>query len=91
MWHILSVFSSSKCILFQNSNIFGSCIIKILYTGCAKIKKNNSGAERLNVGLLVTNNCGSCVGVNTWRGTVTALIYSVFTSSVLFTRIFSVV
>ena len=32
-------FSSSECNLFQNSNVFGSCIIKILYTGCAKIKK----------------------------------------------------
>ena len=36
---ILSVFFSSKCSLFHNSNIFGSCIIHILYTGCAKIKK----------------------------------------------------
>jgi len=33
--------------LFQKSNVFGSCIIHILYTGCAKIKKNNSGAKRL--------------------------------------------
>ena len=32
-------FVSSKCSLFQNSNLFGSCIIHILYTGCAKIKK----------------------------------------------------
>jgi len=41
-------FSSSKCILFHNSNVFRSCIIHILYTGCAKIKKkNNSGAKRL--------------------------------------------
>ena len=32
-------FSSSKCSLFHNSNVFGSCIIHILYTGCAKIKK----------------------------------------------------
>jgi hypothetical protein len=40
-------FSSSKCSLFHNSNIFGSCIIHILYTGCAKIKKNNSGTKRL--------------------------------------------
>ena len=39
-------FSSSKCNLFHNSNVFGSCIIHILYTGCAKIKKkNNSGAK----------------------------------------------
>ena len=29
--------------------MFGSCIIHILYTGCAKIKKNNSDAKRLNV------------------------------------------
>ena len=39
--------SSSKCSLFDNSNVFGSCIIHILYTGCAKIKKNNSGEKRL--------------------------------------------
>ena len=32
-------FFSSKCSLFHNSNIFGSCFIHILYTGCAKIKK----------------------------------------------------
>ena len=31
-------FFSSKCSLFYNSNVFGSCIIHILYTGCAKIK-----------------------------------------------------
>ena len=36
---IYSVFSSSKCSLFQKSNIFGSCIIHILYTRCAQIKK----------------------------------------------------
>ena len=34
-------FFSSKCNLFHNSNVFGSCIIHILYTGCAKIKKKN--------------------------------------------------
>ena len=32
------LFFSSKCRLFHNSNVFGSCIIHILYTGCAKIK-----------------------------------------------------
>jgi len=32
-------FLSSKWSLFHNSNVFGSCIINILYTGCAKIKK----------------------------------------------------
>jgi hypothetical protein len=33
----LSVFSSSKCLLFHNATFFGSCIIRILNTGCAKI------------------------------------------------------
>ena len=32
-------FFSSKCSLFHNANLFGSCIIHILYTQCAKIKK----------------------------------------------------
>ena len=32
-------FSSSKCSLFHNSNVFGSCIIHILYTGVLKFKK----------------------------------------------------
>jgi len=36
-----------KMHLFHNSDVFVSCIIHILYTGCAKIKKNNSGAKRL--------------------------------------------
>ena len=40
-------FFSSKCSLFHNANLFGSCIIHILYTGCAKIKKKNSGAKGL--------------------------------------------
>jgi hypothetical protein len=29
----------------HNSNLFVSCINHILYTGCAKIKQNNSGAK----------------------------------------------
>ena len=42
------MFFPSKCSLFHNSNVFGSCIIHILYTGCAKIKKkNNSGTKKL--------------------------------------------
>jgi hypothetical protein len=32
-------FFSSKCRLFHNANLFGSCIIHILYTECAEIKK----------------------------------------------------
>ena len=45
---LYSVFFSSKCSLFHTANFFGSCIIHILYTGCAKIKKNNSGAKGLS-------------------------------------------
>ena len=41
------LFFPSKCSLFHNSNVFGSCIIHILYTGCAKLKKNNSGSKKL--------------------------------------------
>ena len=41
-------FFSSKCSLFHNANLFGSCIIHVLYIECAKIKKkNNSGAKEL--------------------------------------------
>ena len=32
-------FRFSKCSLFHYANLFGSCIIHILYTGCAEIKK----------------------------------------------------
>jgi len=35
----MSVLFSSIYILIHNSNVFGSCIIHILYTECAKIKK----------------------------------------------------
>jgi len=35
--YTLCFFFSSKCSLFHNYNIFGSCFIDILYTGCAKI------------------------------------------------------
>ena len=48
MVYTLRFFLSLKCSLFHNSNLFGCCIIHILYTECAKIKKNNSGAKRLN-------------------------------------------
>jgi len=47
MVYTLRFFFSTKCSLFHNSNVFGSCFIHILYTGCAKIKKNNSGPKSL--------------------------------------------
>ena len=37
-------FSSSKCRLFHNATFYGSCIIHISNTECAKIKKKISGA-----------------------------------------------
>jgi hypothetical protein len=46
MLHIPRFFSS-KCRLFHNATFFDSCIIHILHTGCAKIKKK-SGAKRLS-------------------------------------------
>jgi len=58
------LYSSSKCSLFHNSNVFRSCVIQILYTGCAKIKKNNSGAKRLRWrdGRALSGICGSAGG-----------------------------
>ena len=48
-------FSSLKCSLFHNANLFGSCIIHILYTVCAKIKKNNSGVKGFLISVLDSN------------------------------------
>jgi hypothetical protein len=50
------LFFSSKYSLFHNSNEFGSHIIHILYTGCAKIKKiyiysTNIGTEYFKHGI----------------------------------------
>ena len=49
MVYTLPVFFFAKCSLFPNSNAFGYCIIHILFTVCAKIKKKYSGAKRLNM------------------------------------------
>ena len=37
MLHTLRFFFYSKCRLFHNATFFGSCVIHILYTVCAKI------------------------------------------------------
>ena len=42
-------FSSSKCSLFHKSNVFGSCVIHILYTGCAKIKKKQFRRQKVKL------------------------------------------
>ena len=34
-------FPLQNAVCFMSLNVFGSCIIHILYTGCAKIKKKN--------------------------------------------------
>jgi len=47
MLYTLRFFFSSKCSLFHNANFLGSCIIHILYTVCAEIKKNNSHTKGL--------------------------------------------
>ena len=63
---MLSVFSSSKLSLFHNSNLFGSCIIHILYTGCAKIKtiipapKANSSAVDICLAKAGGRKCSRC-------------------------------
>ena len=63
MWSILSVFFSSKCSFFHSANLFGSCIIHILYIGVLKLKKNNnSGAKGLSA---VTEKSGSLLA---WQG-----------------------
>ena len=33
------IFPLQNAVFFHNSNTFGSCIIHVLYTGCAKIKR----------------------------------------------------
>ena len=55
-------FFSSKCSLFHNANLFSSCIIHILYTGYAKIEKNNSGAKGLKMEFLYE--IGGCWSLN---------------------------
>jgi hypothetical protein len=40
-WYVLSFFFSSKCSSFHNSNVFGSCIIHILY----KVKGRDSSVS----------------------------------------------
>jgi hypothetical protein len=48
--YTLRVFSSKMQFLY-NSKVFGFCIIHILYTGCTKIKKTNSGAKKVKHGI----------------------------------------
>ena len=80
MVYNLRVFFSSKCSLFHNSNVFDSCIIHILYTGRAKIKKkNNSGAKRLNDILLLSVDTPQHFNFNGNKIILTYLIPVLFT------------
>ena len=63
-------FLSSKCNLFHNANLFGSCIIHILHTGCAEIKKNNSGAKGLTPRCIGTIRSWTLSQINYAMGTV---------------------
>jgi hypothetical protein len=60
-------FSSSKCRLFRNATFFGVCIIHILYTGCAKIKKENSGAKGLTSSQLFNQIQGHAIKIDSLR------------------------
>ena len=35
--------------MFHNSNVFGSCIVHILYTECAKFKKNQFRRQKVKL------------------------------------------
>ena len=55
---IYSLFlSSSKCSLFHNSNIFGSCIIHILYIGCVINPLMPNGPYRGSTAPLTSKRC----------------------------------
>ena len=56
MLYTLRFFFSSKCSLFHNAYLFGSCIIHILYTGCAKIKKKNPAPKGYSYVFIFVNN-----------------------------------
>jgi len=72
---IYSPFFPSKCSLFHNSNVFSSCIIHILYTGCAKILKNNSSAKRL-----ITDTFKSSSIQQIWVLNILNVVYTLFFS-----------
>jgi len=53
-------FFPSRCSLFHNSNVFGSCVIYILYTVCAKIKKKQHSSSKCSL-FYNSNLFGSCI------------------------------
>ena len=66
-------FYSSKCRLFHNATFFGSCVIHILYTVCAKIKKK-SGAKGLRMSVAKPLLLPPCVNMVWGGGTMPSFI-----------------
>ena len=58
MLHTLR-FLSSKCRLFHNATFFGSCIIHILHTGCAKNLNVKLRCQKVNVLVETTYGCSN--------------------------------
>ena len=59
-------FFSSKCSLFHNANLFVSCIIHILYTECAEIKKKKK-FRRQRVKLTKANTTNLTLILRNWK------------------------
>jgi len=55
-------FFSSKCSLFHNFNVFGSCIIHILYTGVLKLKEIISAPKNVNIIIRTLEIIATCFG-----------------------------
>jgi len=66
-------FFSSKCSLFHNSNVFVSCIIHILYTGCVHIKKKISRRQKVKIRWFEFN---MQLIIYTWRHLRFKLVYT---------------
>ena len=68
------LFCSSKCILFHNSNVFGSCIIHILY-----IYSRNIGTEYFKHGtyspLFVSSKCSLFHNCNVFGSCIIHILY----------------
>ena len=74
MLYILSSFSSSKCSLFHNSDVFGSCIIHILY-----IYSTNIGTEYFKRGIyspfFSSSKCSSFHNSNVFSSCIIHILY----------------
>ena len=78
-------FVFSKCSLLHNANFFGSCNIHILYTGCAEIKKNNSGAKGLRRLVCIVVSCLVCIVVLVLCVLLSSYVYLYYVCIAVFT------